>query len=51
MGPMDYFMSVYGIDTSFKANSAAVVPLNTIFGFARTTLPQHILPSVSLSSG
>ena len=51
MGPMDYFMSVYGVNTSFKSNSAAVGPLNTIFGFARTTLPQHIFPSVSLASG
>ena len=51
MGPMDYFMSVYGVNTSFKANSAAVGPLNTIFGFWETTLPQHIFPSVSLASG
>ena len=42
MGPMDYFMSVYGVNTSFKANSAARASLTSIFSFWETTLPQHI---------
>ena len=40
--PIDYFMDVYGKNTSVEANASACVPLTTIFVFWETTLPQHI---------